>query len=498
MIALNDDLLKAYQANDQFAAIMNLRGEVYRQQKNRRTIRFKTASKSYFAKIHSGIGWKEIIKNLMQLRLPIMSASNEWQAIQHLEKLGIPTMRIAGFGCRGKNPAKLESFIVTEELLHTESLEDFCKNWILSPPASSVKRALINKVAAIARTMHDSGMNHRDFYLCHFLLELSQPLATPTQATPLHLIDLHRARLWRKLPERWRIKDLSGLYFSSLNIGLTKRDLLRFVIAYSNCSLRKVNVEFWNKVVTRAIKLYTKQLFNTKQRCSLIENCDAVEVKNFKQRIIFDLQYLNDDFIKLLHDPEQIFLNADTHVLKNGDTTTVASFSLHAKKYVIKRYNILHLWHALKRSFRKTRARRCWLTAKRLRQRNVAVANPVAVIENRFGFLRSTAYYICEYIPGMDAVSYFKNSSDDHIKATAQKICAMLRELWKNFFCHGDMKATNIIINNEKPVLIDLDGSKHFTSKNWLFKRALQKDHKRFMKNWQDDLKVKKIFEELL
>jgi hypothetical protein len=43
------------------------------------------------------------------------------------------------------------------------------------------------------------------------------------------LIDLHRAQLRKKTPRRWVVKDVAGLYFSVMDIGLTQRDLFRFV-----------------------------------------------------------------------------------------------------------------------------------------------------------------------------------------------------------------------------------------------------------------------------
>ena len=41
-----------------------------------------------------------------------------------------------------------------------------------------------------------------------------------------------------KVPTRWRNKDLAALYFSALDIGLTRRDLLRFLKAYFQRPLR--------------------------------------------------------------------------------------------------------------------------------------------------------------------------------------------------------------------------------------------------------------------
>ena len=54
----------------------------------------------------------------------------------------------------------------------------------------------------------------------------------------MHLIDLHRAQIRARVPRRWRIKDLAALYFSALDCGATRRDVLRFVRHYHATDLR--------------------------------------------------------------------------------------------------------------------------------------------------------------------------------------------------------------------------------------------------------------------
>jgi len=170
--------------------------------------------------------------------LPVLGARNEWQAIRRLDELGVATMKAVAYGERGCNPARQHSFIVTEELAPTVSLEDFCRDWPRRPPDSALKHALIDRVAEMVRRMHAGGMNHRDLYICHFLLHLDPP-PTPA-ALRLSLIDLHRSQLRARTPRRWRDKDLAALYFSALDIGLTRRDKLRFVRRYFGRPLREV------------------------------------------------------------------------------------------------------------------------------------------------------------------------------------------------------------------------------------------------------------------
>jgi heptose I phosphotransferase len=138
------------------------------------------------------------------------------------------------------------------------SLEDFCREWPEAPPAFPLKLALIQKVADIARSLHQNGVNHRDFYLCHFLLERNSLAEKPVR---IFLIDLHRVQIREHTPLRWIIKDLGGLFFSAMEIGLTRRDLFRFMKAYRQRSLAAIlkdETDFWARVRSRAESLYKK------------------------------------------------------------------------------------------------------------------------------------------------------------------------------------------------------------------------------------------------
>lgn len=241
------------------ADLFAVSGEVYREPEGarRRTLRFERGGKGFFLKLHWGVGWGEILKNLANLRLPVLGAANEWRAIQRLEQLGVETMRLAGYGHEGGNPARQRSFVITEELAGCISLEDYCKDWPQQPPPFNEKLALIRRVAEMTRTLHENGVNHRDLYICHFLLQ--QPWDGREASLHLHLIDLHRVQIRNRTPERWVVKDVGSLHFSAMEIGLTRRDLLRFIRIYSGGPLREVlkrDGAFWQAVQRRADALY--------------------------------------------------------------------------------------------------------------------------------------------------------------------------------------------------------------------------------------------------
>jgi heptose I phosphotransferase len=245
-----------------FDAVVKQQGDVYREKEGRRTLRFEHGGAGYFLKVHMGVGWLEIVKNLIQLRLPVIGATNEWEAISKLHQLGVGTMSLVGFGKRGGNPAKQLSFVLTEELDDMVSLEDFCAPWKAAPPTYRIRKMLIEALAKDAATVHRSGMNHRDFYICHFLMKNSAPLLSGEQVLPaLYLIDLHRAQMRAQVPTRWLVKDLASLYFSAVDIGLTQRDVVRFLRHYLGSQVSKqlkASPGFWQKVIKRTDKLYQR------------------------------------------------------------------------------------------------------------------------------------------------------------------------------------------------------------------------------------------------
>lgn len=230
VIKLYEPFATLWRGQDPFDEIKNLDGDVFRALESRKTLRFTLEGRSWFIKIHRGTTLKEALKNLVAFRLPVLGADREWNAIHRLRNLGVDTMTGAAFGQRGLNPLQRESFIITEDLSPTISLEDFCANWQQNPPSLKEKRRIIRRVAEMVRKMHAGGVNHRDCYICHFLLH--QPYHPTNTELKISLIDLHRAQIRHKVPLRWRDKDLIGLYFSSLDIGLTTNDLLSFLRVY--------------------------------------------------------------------------------------------------------------------------------------------------------------------------------------------------------------------------------------------------------------------------
>lgn len=459
---------------DIFTQIMALEGEAYRVAQGRETLRFVKNNRAYFIKKHFGVGWREFWKNIFQLRLPVVSAERECLAIQKLKQLGIPTMNLVGFGERGFNPLKKESFIITEELENTEGLRDICMNWSHNPLDFKAKLALIKEVARIARTLHENGVNHRDLYMAHFLLD-------KTAFPKLYVIDLHRAQIRNRVPMRWIIKDLSALYYSARSV-LTKRDTLRFLCEYFASP--------WREVVESKQNLLDKV---AKKAGGLREEDEPIiEKRSWRRFFVCHKDSCSEKIQGLLQNPDDFIARGE--LLTGEDTCTVARVKVAGKDLVIKRYNKKSFWHGINRLFRPSRAARCWRNAKLLLSYKIATPKPIAMLEKRFGPLRSTAYFVTEYVAGPTALDYFRSKQD---LAKAKQLVNILRKLQQLNIKHGDTKASNFILASDNIYLVDLDGMRKYSSCGYKRKNAFAKDKVRFMKNWRDHSLASKLFAEL-
>lgn len=264
-LILRDELQTLWRGIDVFTEVQLLRGEVARAAPGRETLRFELIGQVYYRKLHTGVGWGEIFKNLIRLRLPVIGARNEWLALNKLAELKVPSLTPVAYGERGANPARRLSFIVTRELSGTRQLDHYLiERQQTGTLGFKEKLVLLQQTARIARVLHANGINHRDLYLCHFLLDLStvEDWRAGQGEPVLYLVDLHRAQLRSQVPRRWLVKDVGSLYFSAMDLGATRRDVWRFLQQYFNKPLRRIleqDHQLLRDIDHRARRLYARE-----------------------------------------------------------------------------------------------------------------------------------------------------------------------------------------------------------------------------------------------
>ena len=252
------DIAESWAGQDPLQTAFALEGEVYRDMPGRRTLKVAVGGSDYFVKLHYGVGWTEVIKNWLQFKKPVVGAKNEFMACSQLAELGIVAPVPAAYGASAGNLAQRQSFVLCDALVGFTTLEDLTATWRESPPSPQLRIKLLYAVADFAKNFHHHGFIHRDFYICHLLVN---DQALQRGEVQLAVLDLHRARRFKAMPDRWLKRDLSALLFSTMVIPLNQREWLRFLRRYSGQPLKTELGErgsFWGQVVARAHKLYAK------------------------------------------------------------------------------------------------------------------------------------------------------------------------------------------------------------------------------------------------
>lgn len=158
------------------------------------------------------------------------------QPAETLKRLGINTPGTVAFGQEWKGLFEKRSFIITEKIADSESLEKKLPSLFFER-----RKKFIQSLAEFVRKFHKTGCRHRDLYLCHIFCN---PQGKFT------LIDLNRVFKPLIFSERYLIKDLAQLYYSAPGKIFTKADRLRFFLAY----LQKNKLSKSDKILIKKIK----------------------------------------------------------------------------------------------------------------------------------------------------------------------------------------------------------------------------------------------------
>ncbi len=214
---------------------------------------------------------------------------------------------------------------------------------------------------------------------------------------------------------------------------------------------------------------------------------------------VCDRAYQSPVLDELLQRPDEMM--AAGEMLKAGNSATVVRLKLADLDLVVKRYNIKNLKHAGKRGFRPSRAAVSWKMGQRLTWWQIATPKPVAMLEKRVLGLRSTAYFISEFVDGSLAYDCLRRPgiSTAELADWSEQFAILLRRLRDLGLTHGDFKATNFLCGaDEKLYLIDLDAMRFWPKPGLAFKRAVNRDYQRLLANWQDMPEIERSFQNII
>lgn len=234
-----------------FESLMNFDGgQLLKKNEFRSIIKIKIKDKTIYLKRHFW-PWKERIKSIIPW-VQKEDAKNEWENMLLLNDLGFNTMVPVAFGEKKRFGMSSFSMTLTENIYDAEKLETYLPRHF-TPPLSGVriseKRALIKKLAALARDLHNNGLNHQDFYLGHLFIR--------SEDDTIFIVDLQRMHRRELILRHDMIKDIAQIAYSAAGLGIFDRtDFMRFAHSYfGRNKLTKYDKKLFKKIMAKVKRI---------------------------------------------------------------------------------------------------------------------------------------------------------------------------------------------------------------------------------------------------
>jgi tRNA A-37 threonylcarbamoyl transferase component Bud32 len=382
----------------------------------------------------------------------------EWEGLNKLTELELSSPKPLFYGkTEDGQPA-----VVVEKIADSSTVLDALQK----TPEPAKKLDLLVLVCKDLAKQHTKGVLQKDLHLGNFLLADNKVfLLDPGQMRFLRCEASRKtgisqlAMLANYLPDSdtASIEKLCQEYFSTRGWHFGKSD--KALIEKQKTAHRGKKIKKGLKKCLRTGKRYLR--IKTANR-----RFDAVFNKDFS----IGAEPL--DFI------EQIdALMNKGQILKKGNSCYVSRLTWNNKDIVVKRYNHKGFIHSLRHTIKKSRAKRGWLHAHRLKMLQIATPRPLAFIEHRKAGLIWQSYLVTEYIEGQKLYDFLRDSktSEEKHSMVTQQIVKLLDKLSKYKITHGDLKHSNILIADNGPVITDLDAMK-VHKWDWLYKANRIKD----------------------
>lgn len=240
-----------------FNSVVNIgEGETIKQAvPQRSTVRFflqnRDASFAVYLKRHYPLSAAGFFSAVLRRCLP-KTAVDEFMNIVAFHEAGIPTLTPLAAGMQKSGFFQTTSFLLTRALEGCARLDHVFTEHV---PSVERKRAIIVEVARLIKRMHSCGFNHRDLYLCHILCDTRGGL---------FIVDLHRVDRRRRVPGRWKVKDIAALNYSAPAATITRTDRLRFL----KCYLGFERLSGKQKVFARKVLKKTEKMIQHNRTCN--------------------------------------------------------------------------------------------------------------------------------------------------------------------------------------------------------------------------------------
>ncbi|WP_434607933.1 lipopolysaccharide kinase InaA family protein [Pseudomonas sp. R1-7] len=393
----------------------------------------------------------------------------ELQGVQLLAEQGLTTPLLLADGLKDGEGG----WLLFELLQGAESLGDAWKQVEHMPLLAGEQSAVLAEALGAIAQLHSKGLWQEDLHLDNLLRHEGK----------LYLIDGAgiRAETPGQPLSRQKVLENLGVFFAQLPKSIepfNEELLVHYLLGNAEHALPMEALQKQiDKVHAWRLNDFLKKVG---RECSLFS----------VQRGPFGLRAIRRDeeaFMAPVLEQADALLDQG-HYYKTGGSASVGKVEVSGRSLLIKRYNIKSLAHWLKRFWRPSRAWHAWREAHRLTFLGIATPKPLALLEKRFLWLRRGAYLVTEHLSGPDIIErlvpYVENG--DVPEAELLALDRLFADLIRERISHGDLKGHNLLWQDDRWMLIDLDSMcQHRTQAS--FAPAYARDRARFMRNWPEE-----------
>lgn len=396
-----------------------------------------------------------IIKIFTQPVVARIKAHREHKRMNTLKQMQIPAPEVLFYGRTETGWA-----VVTKKILDSRVVFEMLEN----ETTKNTNYDILKQVFEFVADMHSKGIIQRDLHTGNFLTNGEKIYALDTWEMNFHGKPLSRKKSLKQLAVlivslpvyiRKNYKNLLQAYYSNRKFNISEND---------NVLLTKYIARWVQKAGKKALK---KSLRNSKNYLVYKSSrVNAVFRKDFACKIAVAEIIRNIDE-----------LMAGGEIMKNGNTCFVSKFKTAGKLVVAKRYNHKGLWHCVRHTLKGSRAKKSWLNAHALLMLGIKTPEPLGFIEIRKAGLLWKSYIITEYVQAAKLHDFLENpdTGSQNNESIKNALTELMDELAEAKIVHGDMKQSNILIQDGDIILTDLDAMKIFKSKT-LFNLRKYKD----------------------
>ena len=387
-------------------------------------------------------------------------AEAEWRASRGMLRAGLPAADVVAMAESRTAGILRGAMLVVREIAGTRELVPFLfHRWPGGGPWSGeealARRSFLRRVGHLARRIHDAGFVHPD-------LHGGNVLVGPERSLPsIHVIDLHTVRSRPVVVPEVREADLAKL-LHSMRTATTVADRVRVLRAYEGDSPSLAPGDVVRRMERSIGILEARRVAGRTAAGRLLRPSGRFDAaREGGLRLLFLRKWGKGPFLRALEAHALAAAAAGPALLKRGGRSTVTRVSVEGPagpaSLVVKETRGRGAADLLKNALVRPRAVRSWLCGNGLWQRNVDVAEPMALVVRGSWPLQSESFLVMEDVAAsgerldLRSLRLWGDGVPDRASGREKRLLAsrfgsFVGGLHARGVYHGDFKAVNVFL----------------------------------------------------